>query len=175
MLPRFWNRIPVAWRPALARLGLNWFPAYRATGARIVHISSDLMRATVCLPLNRRTKNGAGTLFGGSLYAATDPIFTLLLAMNLGRDYVVWDKAASIRYRRPGRGALHAEFSLSAEDLAVVRATVEREGQCDRVFHVNFCDAQGLVHAEIEKTVYVAGKDYYHAKASARRHSQEGG
>jgi acyl-coenzyme A thioesterase PaaI-like protein len=174
MLPRFWSRIPVTWRPTLARLGLNWFPAYRATGARLIHVSPDLKRAVVRLPLTRRTKNGAGTLYGGSLYSATDPIFAMLLAMNLGRDYVVWDKAASIRYRRPGRGALLADFRISDEDLAVIRETVEREGQCDRTFYVEFRDGQGVVHVEIEKTVYVACKDHYRARTTAPESPQEG-
>ena len=174
MLPRFWNRIPVAWRPTLARLGLNWFPAYRATGARLIHVSPDLKQVLVRLPLTRRTKNGAGTLYGGSLYSATDPIFTLLLAMNLGRDYVVWDKAASIRYRRPGRSALIAAFAITDEDIAIVRATIEREGQCDRTFNVEFRDGQGVVHVEIEKTIYIAGKDHYRARTAVPTSLQEG-
>ena len=174
MLPRFWTRIPVAWRPALLRLGLNYFPAYRATGARIIHVSADLKHVVVRLPLTRRTRNGVGTLYGGSLYSATDPIFAILLAINLGRDYVVWDKSASIRFRRPGRGALLAAFTISDEDLAVVRETVAREGQCDRTFCVQFRDAQGLVHVEVEKTVYIARKDHYRDRASTWASPQEG-
>ncbi len=173
MLPRFWNRIPAAWRPTMIRLGLNWFPAYRATGARIIHVSADLKHAIVRLPLTRRTRNGAGTLYGGSLYSATDPIFAMLLAMNLGRDYVVWDKAANIRYRRPGRGALLASFTISDEEIASVRETVAREGQCDRTFCVEFRDGQGIVHVEIEKTVYIACKDHYRAKTAPRTGPQE--
>lgn len=174
MLPRFWNRIPAAWRPTLTRIGLNWFPAYRATGARIIHVSSNLKHAVVRLPLTRRTRNGAGTLYGGSLYSATDPVFAMLLAINLGHGYVVWDKAASIRYRRPGRAALLAAFTITDEDLAVVRETVEREGQCNRTFRVEFKDGQGVVHVEIEKTVYIAGKDHYRARTMAQSGPQEG-
>jgi len=159
MLPRFWNRIPAAWRPTLFRLGLNWFPAYRATGGRLLHVSADLRHIVVRLPLTLRTRNGAGTTFGGSLYSATDPIFALLLAMNLGRDYIVWDKAASIRYRRPGRGELFADFRISEDDIVAVREAVAREGRCDRHFRVEFRDAKGLVHAEINKTVYVGSRE----------------
>jgi hypothetical protein len=98
----------------------------------------------------------------------------MLLAMNLGRDYVVWDKAASIRYRRPGRGTLLAAFTITDEDIAVVRETVAREGQCDRTFQVEFRDGQGVVHVEIEKTVYIACKDHYRAKTTATSSPQEG-
>ena len=165
MLPGFfWTRIPPRWQPTALRLGLNWFPAYRATGARLIHVSDDLQRIVVRLPLKRVTRNGAGTMFGGSLYAATDPIYALLLAANLGPDYIVWDKSASIRYRKPGREALTAEFSVSAEEIAAVRAEVERSGSCNRTYLTTFSDRHGVVHAEIEKTVYVACKRHYKAK-----------
>lgn len=169
MLPRFWNRIPAAWRPALVRHGLNWFPAYRASGARLIHVAPDLKRIVVRLPLNRRTQNGAGTLYGGSLYSATDPIFALLMAINLGRDYIVWDKAASIRFRRPGRATLFADFRVGAEEIDAVRRSVAGEGCCDRSFRVEFRDADGVVHAEIEKTVYVAGKQHYRARSGGQQ------
>lgn len=162
MLPGyFWRHVPPRWRPALLRLGLNWFPAYRATGARLIEVSADLRRVVVRLPLKRATMNGAGTLFGGSLYAATDPVYALLLIANLGPDYIVWDKAAAIRYRKPGREALFAEFTISDDDIASVRDEVARNGSCDRSFVTTFCDRAGVVHAEIEKTVYVAAKQHY--------------
>jgi acyl-coenzyme A thioesterase PaaI-like protein len=169
MLPAyFWNRIPPRWQPALLRLGLNWFPAYRATGARLIEVSRDLKRIVVRLPLQRNTRNGAGTLFGGSLYSATDPIYTLLLYANLGPGYIVWDKSAAIRYRKPGREALTAEFVISEADIASVRADVARNGACDRTFTTSFRDAAGVVHTEVDKTVYVACKQHYKSRRPAQ-------
>ena len=164
MIPPFWRKLPQRWRPALFRLGLNWFPAYRATGARIVEVAPDLKRVVVRLPLRRATKNGAGTLFGGSLYAATDPIFALLLAVHLGPDYIVWDKSATIRYRRPGREALTAEFLIDDAEIAAVRRAVAANGACDRNYSTYFRDAADVVHTEVEKTVYVACKKHYKAR-----------
>ena len=169
MLPAyFWNRIPSRWQPALLRLGLNWFPAYRATGARLIEVSRDLKRIVVRLPLQRNTRNGAGTLFGGSLYSATDPIYTLLLYANLGPGYIVWDKSAAIRYRKPGREALTAEFVISEADIASVRADVARNGACDRTFTTCFRDAAGVVHTEVDKTVYIACKQHYKSRRPAQ-------
>jgi len=165
MLPGyFWSRIPPRWRPAVLRLGLNWFPAYRATGARLLHVAADLKRIVVRLPLRRITRNGAGTMFGGSLYAAADPIYALLIAANLGPAYIVWDKSAAIRYRKPGREALTAEFVVTDDDLAAIVRDVEAKGSCDRCFTAHFRDAAGVVHVEVDKTVYVACKRHYKAK-----------
>jgi hypothetical protein len=48
--------------------------------------------------------NYVGTHFGGSLFAMTDRFYMLMLMANLGWNYIVWDKAVSIRYRKPRKG-----------------------------------------------------------------------
>ena len=62
------------------------------------------MEVRVKIPLNWKTRNGVGTIFGGSLYAAVDPIYMTMLIKLLGPDYLVWDKSAAIRFLKPGRG-----------------------------------------------------------------------
>ena len=154
--------------PHASRLFLETNPTALATRARLIEVSHDLKRIVVRLPLQRNTRNGAGTLFGGSLYSATDPIYTLLLYANLGPGYIVWDKSATIRYRKPGREALTAEFLISEADIASVRADVARNGACDRTFTTCFRDAAGVVHTEVDKTVYVACKQHYKSRGPAQ-------
>jgi acyl-coenzyme A thioesterase PaaI-like protein len=86
-----------------------------------------------------------GVHFGGSLFAMTDPLYMIMVATNLGREYVVWDKAASIRYRKPGKGRVRAEFRLSEERLAEIRAALEEQGRYDARFLVEIRDDQGGV------------------------------
>lgn len=167
MLPRWWSWVPAAWQAPFVRFGLNWFPAFRSTGGRVIHVAPDLKRLTVCLPLNRRTRNGAGTLFGGSLYAVTDPIYAVMLALHLGRDTVVWDKSGTIVYRRPGRSTLFADFVLSSAELDDIRAAVVATGEVERVFTTQLKDHSGRVHVEVAKTVYVAEKAFYRRKVAA--------
>lgn len=134
---------------------LNLAPAYRGTGGRVRYIASDWREIRVELPLSLRTRNYVGTIFGGSMYGAVDPIYMLMLIKCLGPDYVVWDKAAAIRFRRPGRSTLKAHFLVSEEELRTIRSTLETERSIDRQYRVELVDAQGEVHAEIDKTVYV--------------------
>ena len=54
--------------------------------------------------------NYVGTHFGGPLFAMTDPFYMLMLMATLGCDYIVWDKSASIRYRKAREGTVRAEF-----------------------------------------------------------------
>lgn len=145
-------------RTRLLRWGFNWFPAYRGTGARITYIARDLREIRIRLPLSWRTRNYVGTIFGGSMYGAVDPIYMVMLIRNLGPEYVVWDKAASIRFRRPGRTTLHARFLLDDAELDAIRAALVDASAIDRTYTVELVDAEGVVHATVEKTIHIRRK-----------------
>jgi hypothetical protein len=84
-----------------------------------------------------------------------DPFFALILTQQLGRGYVVWDKSASIRFRRPGRGTVTARFAVDPAQVDAIRAEVEARGRVDVPFRVLVCDAAGEVVAEVDKVVHI--------------------
>ncbi|MBK9164702.1 MAG: DUF4442 domain-containing protein [Acidobacteria bacterium] len=140
------------------RWGFNLFPAYRGTGGRVLYIAGDWREVKIRLPLNWRTRNYVGTTFGGSVYGAIDPFYMLMLIHILGPGYTVWDKAANIRFRRPGKSVLYAAFYLSDEEIEEIRSLADRAASIDRVYNVEFKDIEGVVHAHIEKTLYISKK-----------------
>ena len=137
------------------RWGFNLFPAFRGTGARITYIAADFREVRVRLPLSWRTRNYVGTIFGGSLYGAVDPIFMIMLIKILGPSYTVWDKAATIRFRKPGRSTLFARFVLEEAEIAEIRRLLEAGSPIDRVYTVDLSDEAGRIHASVEKTIHV--------------------
>lgn len=145
-------------RTRLNRWAFNFFPAYRGTGARITFIAADFRHIKIKVPLNWRTRNYVGTIFGGSMYAAVDPIYMIMFLKLLGPDYVVWDKSGSIRYRRPGRSTLRADFSIGQEELSEIRQILERTEKLDRTYEVELVDEQGEVCARLEKTLHFSRK-----------------
>ena len=140
------------------RNGLNVWPCYWGTGGKVTYLSGDWREARVSLRLSPRTRNYVGTIFGGSLYGAVDPIYMLMLLKILGPEYVVWDKSAAIRFKKPGKGKLEAHFLLTEEEIAGIREAAAREKSIDRVYTVEFKDAAGTVYASIEKTIYIKRK-----------------
>ena len=140
------------------RWKFNLFPAYRGTGARVTYIADDFREVRVKLPLSLRTRNAVGTIFGGSMYGAVDPIYMIMLMRNLGRDFVVWDKAATIRFRKPGRTTLFATFRLDDAELDAIRAACRSGEPIDRTYNVELIDAEGAVHASVDKIIYVRKK-----------------
>jgi acyl-coenzyme A thioesterase PaaI-like protein len=135
---------------------MNFWPCYRGTGGRVTHISANWSEVRVRLPLNWRTRNYVGTIFGGSLYAAVDPFFMLMLIKRLGPDFVVWDKSASIRFRKPGRGPLTALFQLEDFELEEIRRLLQDEPKVDRTYTVDLVDNHGVIHAEIQKVIHIS-------------------
>ncbi len=143
------------WKSRWLRWRFNLFPAWRGTGARVDFIAEDWREVRVRLPLSWRTRNYVGTIFGGSLYGAVDPVLMIMLIQNLGPGYTVWDKAATIRFVKPGRATLYATFTLNEAELSEIRRLLESAPSVDRIYTVELKDSSGVVHAEVDKTIYI--------------------
>ena len=145
-------------RTRLLRWGFNFIPAYRRTGARITYIADDLGEVRIKLPLNWKTRNYVSTIFGGSMYGAVDPIYMIMLIKLLGTEYIVWDKAATIQFRKPGRTTLYARFIVEEEEVEAIRTELSHKPSLERMYHVDLTDSEGVVHASFEKTIYMRRK-----------------
>jgi len=137
------------------RRGINLWPPFAGAGIRVTRVAADFREIDVALKLGVLNRNYFGTQFGGSMYAMTDPFFALMLLRNLGPGYVVWDRAGSIRYLRPGRGAVFAHFRLPAAAIARARRATAGGGRHEPTFRVRIVDADGATVAEVAKTLYV--------------------
>lgn len=137
---------------------INLYPPYLGAGIRVRHISEDLTRFDVELRMYPWNKNYVGTHFGGSLYSMTDPWFMFILLENLGSGFVVWDKAASIRFLKPGKGTMRATFALTHAQIEQARRAAQENGKTEPVFTAEIFDGDGVKVAVVEKTLYVRKK-----------------
>ena len=134
---------------------MNWWPPLLGAGIRVRRMSDGLREIDVEMKLRFWNANYVGTHFGGSLFTMTDPFYMLMLVENLGREYIVWDKTATIRFRKPGRGTVRAEFRLTQERVDEIRRALTTAEKYEPVFVAQIKDAQGDVVAEVEKVIYV--------------------
>ncbi|MBU6375117.1 MAG: DUF4442 domain-containing protein [Bdellovibrionales bacterium] len=146
------------WKPWRVKL-VNYWPPFLGSGIRVRRMTADFRLIEVELRQSWFNTNYVGVHFGGSLYAMTDPFYMLMLIENLGPHYIVWDKAAVIRFKRPGRGVVSARFTLSQEQIQEIQARVDREGKSEAQFQIQVLDQKGEVVAEVEKTIYLRRKD----------------
>ncbi len=145
----------------IRRLYFNFFPAYRSTGARVKFISSDYREIHVRLRLYWRTKNYVGTVFGGSIFGALDPMYMVQLINILGKDYVVWDKEASVRFLRPVDKTVIARFLITNELLEEIKKEVAANKKMHLSLPASFVDNNGTIYATVEKLLYIADKEYH--------------
>ena len=151
------------------RLIMNLWAPFIGSGIRVLAISPDSLSVDVVLKRRFWNQGPNGSQFGGSLFAMTDPFYPLLLSLNLGTSYIIWDKAASIRYRRPGMTDVFCHFALTAERLKEIRDTVDRNGTHDATFSIDIIDKANNVVATAERTIYIATRHAHKARLEARR------
>jgi hypothetical protein len=92
------------------------------------------------------------------MYGAVDPIYMLMLIKILGPEYIVWDKAAKIRFKKPGKETLYVEFKLSGDEIDEIKRLAETDRSVDRVYDLELKDKDGVIHAAVEKTLYISKK-----------------
>ena len=137
---------------------MNFWPPFLFSGIHVARISEDFRHVRVELRQRWYNRNYVGTHFGGSLFAMTDPFWMILVLRRLGRDYLVWDQAADIRFVKPGRGTVSVAFDLDEAVLDEIRAAAAGGEKVLRWFEMDVRDAAGDVVAKVRKQVYVRRK-----------------
>ena len=151
------------------KYGFNWSPMYRRTTAKIIEVSDDLHKVVITLNLNWKNRNYAGSIFGGSMLAATDPIYMIQLIQILGNDYVVWDKSVEARYRKPAKQRIFGEFIFTPEEIDHIKKHIAISNEMDLTKTMNLVDVEQNKIATFNKTLYIANKDFYKQKLKQRQ------
>ena len=137
---------------------INMWPPFLGAGIKAVRMDDDMRAVDVEMKLTKLNRNYVGTHYGGSLYSMADPFYMLMLIANLGRDYIVWDKAATIRFKKPGKGTVRAEFRLSESQIEDIREKLATHAKIEPTFTVEIKNSAGEVVAEVEKLLYIRKK-----------------
>jgi hypothetical protein len=140
------------------RVMLNLYPPLLGAGIRVKRLDADWRTIEVEMKLHRWNVNYVGSHYGGSLYSMTDPFYMLMLLENLGREYIVWDKSACIRFRRPAKGTVTASFNLTQAQLDEIRTILGSQEKVEPTFEVEVRDADGNVVAEVQKVLHIRRK-----------------
>ena len=137
------------------RWKFNWYPAYRRSSARVTYIAENLREVHIRLPLNWKTRNLYGSIYGGSIYAAVDPLHAVMLLRNLGPGYEAWTKEARIRFKRQARSDLTGRAAIDKIELEMLRQEIDRVGSAEREYSIDLVDAEGHVCATCDILVHL--------------------
>jgi acyl-coenzyme A thioesterase PaaI-like protein len=137
---------------------LRFWPPFWAAGIRVSFLNKEFTQLTVTMVQRPWNTNYVGSHFGGSLYAMVDPFFMFMMIHHLGKDYVVWDKAAFIKFVSPGKGRVSATFRLSLEQIQEAKLRAKEEEKYEPVYRVEIFDESKKLVAYAEKTLFIKEK-----------------
>ncbi|MEM7048305.1 MAG: DUF4442 domain-containing protein [Acidobacteriota bacterium] len=146
------------WLQSLRLKAINFYPPFVGAGIRVTEMRPAEGSIRVRMKLHWWNRNYFGTHYGGSLYSMCDPFFVLILAQRLGRDYIVWDKAAEVRFVRPGKGTVEAHFRITGDQVEELRQQAESADKVEPTFVAEVLDDQGELVAQVEKRLYIRKK-----------------
>jgi acyl-coenzyme A thioesterase PaaI-like protein len=145
---------------------LELYPPFRAMRIEVLEIAPDWRRVRIQLPLDWRSKNPGGVMFGGWQAALADPIAALACARNFD-GYSVWTRAMSIDFERGGSTDLELRFEMSAEQADAIRAELAARGRATPSFEYGYHLADGSRCTRIRNTVAIRPKGYVKATSPA--------
>ncbi len=153
---------------------MNIWPPFAGSGIHIEHLGADFRTARVALHHRWWARNYVGTLFGGAIFAMTDPWWMVLVLRSLGPDYVVWDKAAEIEFVSQGRSTVRATYEVTDELLDELRAAAEGGAKALRWFETDIVTDDGRVVARVRKQLYVRERQKVAITSPAAEHLSAG-
>lgn len=152
-------------KKTIFRYGFNISPMYRRSTGRITEVSDDILSVKIKIPLSYKNSNYVGSIFGGSLFSATDPVYMVQLINILGDGYVVWDKESTIKFKRPAKETVYAQFQFSPEEIQQIKDDVAYQKEINLIKDLTITNKEGTtVIAEVSKVIYVADKTYFKNK-----------
>ena len=169
VITEFLNRFFKA--STIYKYGFNWSPMYRRTTAKIIEVSDDLYKVKIRLKPNWKNRNYAGTIFGGSMLSATDPIYMIQLLQILGNNYVVWDKMVEARYKRPAKSVIYGTFQFSKKEIETLKKNLAEQNEMDICKSMDLVDTQQNIIATFKKTMYVANSTFYKKNIENRKYT----
>jgi hypothetical protein len=138
---------------------INFYPPFLGAGIYVHQYSKDFKYIEVNMKLRWYNKNVFGTHFGGSLYAMCDPFYVFMIMYNLGKNYIVWDKAANIKFLKPGTGLVKTIFEIDQNTISDIKKIVDENKKGDFTFNTTIQSKEGETIAIVEKVIYVRKKN----------------
>lgn len=145
-------------RPWQLRLMLNWFPPLLFQRIKVREISADFLHVRLRAKKSIWNRNLNGTIYGGTIYSAADPVFPVMYWQALahrGYSLQTWLMATEGRFVKPGATHLDFDFRLTSADIDSAEEELNRRGKAVRTHSVQAQDLSGNVCAEFELVSYL--------------------
>lgn len=108
-------------------------------------------------------KNYNSSIFGGTIFSATDPFYAILfdqIFQRKGYTNLVWLKSAEIQYIKPAKKNLFFTIKLSEEEIAKAEKHLIQEGKYVAGFNIELFDKDGMLYVKVKNEVYIRNLNF---------------
>jgi hypothetical protein len=137
---------------------LSLYPPMFFQRIRIKRFHKDFRGVDVKIAKSVINTNFNGSIFGGTIYGATDPFYAILfdqLLQRKGFKVRVWLKSASIQYLKPGRSHLYFTVVITDEMLEEAVHTLQTVGKFVKAYPMEIKNKDGEICATVMNEVYI--------------------
>jgi len=124
----------------------------------VVQFAADFKWVKIKINKSFLNINYNKTLFGGTIFSASDPFYAILFDQILqkkGYKIRVWLKSAHIQYLKPGNTNLYFKISISDLVIAEAEQKLNTEGKFIKTFTIEMHNADGILCALVQNEVYI--------------------
>lgn len=143
----------------LFKWSMRLYPPFFFMRIKVKEVSKDFKYIKVEIAKSIFNKNLSGTMFGGTLFAASDPFFALMYWQNFAHQYNmkvrVWLKSAEIKYKKPAIGKIYIDFKLTQEDVEQAKKDLAEFGKHNKTHQVELKNKKNEVCAVVDLVTYV--------------------
>jgi hypothetical protein len=137
---------------------LRFYPPLFFQRIWVQKFSTDFKSCTVKINKSIINQNYNKSIFGGTIYAATDPFYALLfdqIFRRKGYEVRVWLKSASIQYLKPGRSDMFFTINVTDEMIAEAEEALKTIGKFVKAYPMEITNGNGELCATVMNEVYI--------------------
>lgn len=112
------------------------------------------------------TSNLGHSIFGGTIFSATDPFYALLFGQLMERKgfrITVWLKSAQINYLKPARTSLHFTLKITDEMIAEAEEALKKNGKFIKAYSIDLYNKHEELCATAINEIYIRNLDFVKA------------
>jgi len=130
----------------------------------VMNFGKDFKSVKVKINKSLLNRNYNGSIFGGTIFAATDPFLPILFnqALNLNgkKRLRIWSKSSKIEFLKPALTDLFFEIKLTDADIEQALKTLTIAGKYEERFPVDVYNKNGEICVSLLNEVYVRDLDF---------------
>jgi len=147
----------------LLKWAMRFYPPLFFQRIWVQRFHKDFRGVDVKINQSLLNKNYNSSIFGGTIFSATDPFYAVLfdqIFQRKGYTNLVWLKSAEIQYLKPAKKNLFFTIKISEDEIIRAEKRLLHDGKYIVSFDINLYDTDGILCAKVKNEVYIRNLNF---------------